>query len=107
LSSRRQWAIIVDAVVPALATVNMSAKITDSSGTIQTTLVDNKPANFSSNDPQIVKVFQISACTVPAWGYVKIELKAPNSSPIKVFWGNASSTNYANSTNFQIVYTFN
>ncbi len=107
LSSSQRWAIIADAIVPALATVNISAKITDSSGSIQATLVNDETANFSSVDPQIIKVFQIGACTVPAFGYVKIELRAPYSSPIRIFWGNVSSTNYVNSTNFQIVYAFN
>lgn len=106
LSESQRWAIIADAIVPSMTTIDMSAKITDSSGKTQTTLVDIKSANMSTLDSQIIKVFQINACTVPALGYIKIEFKAPTSSPIKVFWGNVSSSNYSNSTNFQIVYTF-
>jgi hypothetical protein len=105
LSTSTRWAIIAEAIIPAQAiSLNLSAYTVSSSGIIQNTLFSNQATNFTLTNPQIAFTYKISACTISASGYIQIKITAAQTCPICIYWGNVSSTNYSNSTNFQFPY---
>ena len=98
--------MIADAIIPAQAVLNISAYTVSSSGTIQNTLFSNQAVNFSLNNPQIAFTYKTAACTISASGYIQIKLTSSQNCITRIYWGNVSSTNYSNSTNFQVPYLY-
>jgi hypothetical protein len=96
------WAQPTAAGGPGLdAALLVSAYTTDSQGTIQNTLFENQVTeSLFEEGGQLVSVFEVASGYVPALGYLEVVLTAPESSAIKVFWGNDYPSN------FQVIFSY-
>ncbi len=75
--------------------LTVSAYTTASDGTIQSTLFAGQPSNpVPQESGQVTSVFAVTAGVVPAGGYVELVLSAPETSPIKVYWGTEQPSNF-------------
>ncbi len=94
--SSQSWSMIGDALAPASsgAVIKVSAYTTTSNGIIQNTLFSNQDANPTPQEGgQVATTFSTSAGTIPASGYLLVNLTAPTTSTMIVSWGSGQPTN--------------
>jgi len=79
----------------AVDVLNVSIYVTDSSGTVQSTLASNvQSPTIGSSEGQYAMSFAGSQVTVPQNGYVSIMLSANQTTSYTVYWGKGQPTNF-------------
>jgi hypothetical protein len=83
------------------AVLSVSAYTTDSEGAVCSMLFVGQAMDAVPQESgQVSTVFSVAAGEVPAAGYVKVVLMAPEESAVKVYWGSGQPSN------FQIYFTY-
>jgi len=82
-------------VSPAVNVLNVSIYVTNSSGTVQSTLSSNvQSSTIGSSKGQYAMSFAGIQVTVPQNGYVSIMLSANQTTSYTVYWGQGQPTNF-------------
>ncbi len=81
--------------------LSVSAFTTDVNGVLESVLFSGLVTDsFPEESGQVANVFDAAAGSVPASGFIELVLTAPDSSAIKVYWGEGQPSN------FQIYFTY-
>jgi hypothetical protein len=79
----------------AVSALSVKICVTDSSGTIQSTVASNvQSPQIGSSVTQYVMSFAISQVTVPQNGYITISFLATQTASYTVYWGKGQPTNF-------------
>jgi hypothetical protein len=84
-TSTTYWGILCDALVPVRQTITVSYATTNSTGTVQSTMLAGTAATITATYQPVS--LASSAGTIPASGYIRVVITAPAGSAITVFWG--------------------
>lgn len=95
--SQGTWVLDLWASCTTASKISVSIYTTDSSGTIQTTILGSGSTNIiPTTKTQVVSTFSGSSGTVPTNGYLSVVFTVLNGGPrhCVIYWGSAQETNF-------------
>lgn len=108
LGTTTTWSIIVDAIEAASATLGVNVYTTNSGGTVQNTLISSGTTGTITSSKTLVSTsFSSSAGTIPASGYIEVQLTASSSASVTIYWGTGQLTQFLTPSKYNYVLGIN
>lgn len=105
-TSTTYWGVLCDAIAANPVSITVSLFTTNSAGTIQSTLASGVNMNLADTGSATLSLTSSSG-TVPASGYVELQVTTPSTSGITVLWGGGSPTAFNTPDTYDYVLAIN
>lgn len=89
-----QWVVCVWAALSKTATLSISVTITDSSGSVQTTVGSASTPSLGTTEGEASVSFAGASAGIPAGGYIRVSISTPPGTSGTLYWGKAQGTNF-------------
>lgn len=100
------WGVLCDAIAAEPITVTVSMYTTNSAGTVQSTLVSGASMNLADVGSTAMNLVSSSG-TVPASGYVELQVTTPSTAGVTINWGSGAPTAFNTPDTYNYVLAVN
>ncbi len=105
-TSTTYWGVLCDAIAADPITVTVSLYTTNSAGTVQSTLASSVNMNLANTGSATLTITSSSG-SVPASGYVELQVSTPSSAGITVLWGSGTPTTFNTPDTYNYILAIN